>query len=362
MKKNYFYAQSIAVCVAILLTNTVIISGILIQPMTFDTSLLTADGQFTEKSLPKFLAQAFNQKKLTDPSFSKEACIKAKDIAKKGGYNTEQLFLITTTCSTNPASLYIVKEAKDGVGEAEKLKQVANTTKFKDIIAPKVKKGLPTLSLPLAYFSYPDKQTTHYISAMPSAKGKAMSDLAVQYQKNKTPQNEELLKRAFFILGNETANFHNLFRKSSSKQLLGTVVAHGDFHLLNIFFDEIAGHTTFIDNETIALYLKQPVSPAKDICKPFYMPFNSTYDDFLETIKGINLKTWYEITLKNFVLGYAQAFPQNQQVQVLKELQTMFNKFELKDWVNFYDLEKVRKQYINPIFDELIKNATPKKK
>jgi hypothetical protein len=197
---------------------------------------------------------------------------------------------------------------------------------------------------------------------MPSAKGKAMSDWAMQYQKNKTPQNEELLKRAFFILGAETANFHNLFRKPNQQQLLGTTVVHGDFHLHNIFFDEITGHCTFIDNETIALYLKNPVSCAKDVCKPFYMPFNSTYDDFLATIKGIDLKIWYSITLKNFVLGYISSFSQNQQLQVLQELQKMFNEFEIKPWVKFYDLAKVRKECINPIFAELIKNATPKKK
>lgn len=330
--------------------------------MAFDTSLLQSNGQFTDTSLPQFLAQAYREKKLPNPNFSKADCLKAKDIATKGGYNTMQLFLITSTCNAGPASMYIVKEAKDGIGEATKLKEIENVAQFKEMIAPKIKQGLPSISLPLAYFAYPDKQTIHYISAMPCAKGKVMSELAHQYQKNKTAQNKEILNRAFLILGKETANFHKLFNKSEKNKILGTTVAHGDFHLHNLFFDEIGGHFTFIDNETIALYLKKRINPAIDICKPFYMPFNNTYDGFRSEIEGIDLKMWYDITLKNFVTGYISIYPQNQQKQLLEELKKMFNEFDVPSWVGFYDLEEVRKKYINPIFDELIKSKDTKKK
>ena len=335
---------------------------VIIRPMMFDTSLLTNGGQFTETSLPQFLAQAYQEKKLNYPAFSNANCIKAKDILTKGGYNTLQLFLVTSTCSTEPASIFIVKEAKEGIGEATKLKEIEQVSQFKDIIAPKVKKGLPSISLPLAYFSYPDAQTLHYISAMPSAKGKVLSEWALKYTENQSAQNKELLARAFLILGTEASNFHKLFNKPGKNTILGTTVAHGDFHLLNLFFDEIGGHFTFIDNETIALYLKNRVNPAIDICKPFYIPFNTNYSEFLMKLNGIDLQTWYDITLKNFITGYIKTYAENQQKQLLQELKKMFNDFDVPSWVGFYNIEEVKNNYINPIFDNLIQSKATIKK
>src|SRR5579872_6109461 len=138
---------------------------VVIRPMIFDTSLLQGNGQFTENSLPKFLAQAYQEKKLNNLDFSKEACLKAKSLGTQGGYNTLQLFLVTSTCNSGPASLYIIKEAREGIDEATKLKAIEQLPQIKDITAPKVKPGLPTIALPLAYFSYPDKQAVHYIAA-----------------------------------------------------------------------------------------------------------------------------------------------------------------------------------------------------
>lgn len=339
---------------------------VIIRPMTFDTKQLTANGSFTEQSLPKFLAQAFKEQKLNDPNFSKEACIKAKSLGTQGGYNTLQLFRITSTCSNAQASLYIIKEARNGIDESTKLKVVSQLPGMKNIIAPKVSVGLPSVAMPLAFFSYPDKEAVHYIAAMPSAKGKALNDLIMQYQKQQTPQNKEMLSRAFNILGKETANFHKRFSKPVKGKIIGLTLAHGDFHLFNLFFDEIDGHFTFIDNETMAKSIKDRVSPSVDITKLFFMPFsiNNTYQQFRDLIKNIDLKTWNDIAVKNFALGYASAYPQNQQQQVLTELKAILNDpFDIK-WVDFDEdkLNQMRKKYINPIFDELIKNATSKKK
>src|SRR5579863_9171457 len=69
-----------------------------IKEITFDKSLLEPDGTFTEQSLPKFLAQAYQEKKLTNPDFSKEECLKAKKMDVQGSFNTLQLFQITSTC------------------------------------------------------------------------------------------------------------------------------------------------------------------------------------------------------------------------------------------------------------------------
>jgi len=339
--------------------NALAVDGIVVKKMNVDTSLLSPTGTLTESSLPKFLAQAFDEKKLTNLDFSKEACLKAKNLGTQGGYNTLQLFLVTSTCHAKEASMYIVKEARHGLDEALKLATVASFPKMKDLVAPNIAPGLPTISLPIAYFSYPKSESIHYLAAMPAAKGKDMATLIDKFRKDQSPQNRELLNRAFTILGKETANFHKRFMKKEKAKIIGKTIIHGDFHVFNLFFDEIGGHFTFIDNETIADYLKNPASPAIDIRKLFFMPLsiNSTYQQFRDLIEGIDQQVWYDMALKNFVTGYKNAYPAAQQKEVLQELQKMFNEnFEIK-WVDFDNeqLTEIRKKYINPIFIELLK-------
>lgn len=337
---------------------TALSDDVIIRPVVFDTSQLTSKGEFTESTLPLFLSQAL----FNNPDFSKAECLKAKNIATQGGYNTSQLFLVSSICSGSTASIYIIKESKDGIGEATKLKEVANLPFIKDLIAPKVQPNLPSISLPIAYFAYADKEKVHYLSTMPSAKGKVLADIAMEWQQNQTDQKREHVARAFNILGKEIANFHKLSQKPVKGKIINDTTAHGDFHLHNLFFDPIGGHFTFIDNETIALYIKNKVNPSIDLCKPFFMPFNNTYQGFLMTIDGIDLKTWYNTTLKPFITGYVSTYPEKQRMDVIKELKSMFNTFQVPEWVQFYDKEEVMNDIINPIFNELLTPTTVQKK
>lgn len=332
--------------------------GIVIKNMTVDKSLLGQNGAFTEISLPKFLAQAYNEKKLNNNDFSKEACLKAKNLGTQGGYNTLQLFLVTSICHPKEASMYIIKEARSGLEEATKLKTVAKFPKIKELIAPNVVPGLPSIALPLAYFSYPDTKAVHYLAAMPAAKGKDLATLITQFKNDQSPQNREMLNRAFTIIGKEAANFYKRFMKPVKGKIIGLTVVHGDFHMFNLFLDLIGGHSTWIDDETMEHSLHNLMSPAFDIVKLFFMPFsiNSTYQQFRDLIEGIDLKTWHDIAVKNFVIGYKDTYKPAEQQQVLQELKQMFNdKFTIK-WVDFedYQLSDLRKNYINPIFDELM--------
>ncbi|HLC07588.1 MAG TPA: hypothetical protein VJJ26_05410 [Candidatus Babeliales bacterium] len=341
------------------LLNSLSSDGIVIKKMNVDASFFNESGILTETSLPKFLAQAFSEKKLTNMDFSKEACLKAKNLGTQGGYNTLQLFLVTSTCQPTAASMYIVKEARHGLDEAIKLATVAEFPKMKDIVAPKIVPGLPTISLPVGYFSYPKNNAIHYIAAMPAAKGKDLATLINKFREDQSEKNKELLNRAFLILGKETANFHKRFMQAEKGKKLGKTTVHGDFHVFNLFFDEIGGHFTFIDNETIANSLKDRVSPSVDLVKLFFMPFstNQDYQQFRDLIQGVDLQTWYSIALKNFVTGYKDAYPANEQKQVLQELQKIFNDPFQIAWVDFYDeqLKEMRAKYINPIFTELLK-------
>ena len=104
------------------------------------------------------------------------------------------------------------------------------------------------------------------------------------------------------------------------------------------------------------------MNPAIDICKPFYIPFNTNYSEFLMKLNGIDLQTWYDITLKNFITGYIKTYAENQQKQLLQELKKMFNDFDVPSWVGFYNIEEVKNNYINPIFDNLIQSKATIKK
>lgn len=331
--------------------------AVVVRPMQFDISLLGPKGIFTETSLPQFLAQAFKEKKLANPDFSKAECLKAKNLGTQGGYNTLQLFLVSSTCAPSQASMYIVKGAREGLDEAIKLKEVENIPKMKEIIAPRVVAGLPSIALPLAYFSYPDASGLQYIAAMPAAKGKVLSELVTNFNKDQSPQNKEMLIRAFTVLGKETAQYHKRFAKPVKGKVIGDTIAHGDFHFFNLFFDPIGAHYTFIDNETMAKSIKERVSPAVDLVKLFFMPFsiNSAYQQFRDLIDQIDLRVWFEVALRSFVIGYLQAYNQNEQKKAREELQKMFNDPFYIPWVDFYEeqLQELRAKYINPIFKQL---------
>jgi hypothetical protein len=332
----------------------------MVQSISLDPSLLQADGKFTENSLPKFLAQAFNEKKLTDKSFSKQACLKAKSLGDQYGDNTLQLFLVTSTCDTGPASMYIVKESRNGVEEAANVQKIENVPGIRDIIAPKVQPGLPTIALPLAYITYPDKNTLHYIAVMPSAKGKTLGDIIATFNSEPSDYNKERVKRAFHILGSTIANFHKKFSVPTKGKLLGNTIAHGDFHPFNLFFDEIGGHFTFIDNETMEKAIQKRVSPSVDIGKLFFMPesLNGPYQLF-RIFGSIDLPTWITIAVQSFVTGYANAYKNSQQNQVYNELKNMFNQhFDMP--VADKTTQQEQTQFRNAI-NQMFKNITTKK-
>ena len=324
----------------------------------FDKKLLTPDGNFTEESLPKFLTEAYREKKLKDDTFSKEACLKAKDIGSQGGMQTSQLFLVTSLCQPTQAAMYIIKESTSGLHELEHLQAIEKFPGMKELVAPNVVAGLPSIALPFAYFSYANGGM-HYIAAMPAAKGKPLTAVMIDFRDNPSPQNTERLGRAFRILGKELSAFHKRFMKPEEGRILGNTIIHGDFHPFNIFYDEIAGHFTFIDAESMSRSLHHPTNPVADILELFVVPFTinkNEFQNFRDLIKGVDLKTWWNVTLKNFLLGYIEPYAPTQRKQVLQEMKKMFNDdFKIFGWAEFNDaqIKNIQNAVINPIFEEL---------
>ncbi len=173
--------------------NTLYSNTTVVHKMAINPALIKSNGNLTEDGLASILAQAYDEGKLKNKDFNAKQCLEVKSLGSGSGYNTVQLFRVTSTCTpSTPPLLYIVKESKKGLTESTHLKQIEEYPGMKDLIAPKIVKGFPTISLPFFYFSYhPHHQNIHYIATMPEQK--AMSYL--NYSLNSAIINQEQMQK-----------------------------------------------------------------------------------------------------------------------------------------------------------------------
>lgn len=336
--------------------DTLAQNNLIIKQMKTDKTFFSSDGSLTK--LAQMLNQAFKEKKIINKAFNDEKCLKVKNLGKGGGYNTLQLFLVSSTCSGKEEN-YIVKEPRDGVLEAKQLSLVAESPTLKDLAVPSMVAGLPSLALPISYLSYTKDKKPHYLVIMPAALGTDLAALTLKFKKNQSKENRDLLASAFLKLGEEVGQWHKRNMKTTGGNKIGKTVVHGDFHPFNIFYDANKNHVTFIDNESIASSLKEPGNVSTDLIKLFFMPFsiNDDYAQFRDLIEGIDLKTWFDISLKNFITGYKKAYAKSEQTKLLQELKDIFIKPFSITWVDFNEdqLDNLRKEHFVPLFNELAK-------
>lgn len=328
-----------------------------VQAVRINKNLLDEKGMLLETSVPQFLVEAAKINPQAMEDFSRPDCIKAKNILKgEGGYNTLQLFIVTSSCKGTESS-YIIKESRDGDTEAAKLIDIENHPGMKELRVPHPPDGLPTLALPIAFFSYKYDKTPHYISVMQTAKGKMFCNLIAEFNKDQSPANRERVKRAFTLLGKQLALFHAKFMEKKPGKILTKTIAHGDFHCYNLFYDEQDGHFTFIDNESMERSLVPLAKPQDDLVKLFFSHFsiNRSYQRFRDLLAQIPLKLWFDTAFKSFNEGYASAYPVADRTQVLHDLRDAFNSPFKIPWMDFdkAQLDELRRLYINPIFDAL---------
>ena len=331
---------------------------IVIDRVTFDQNKLV-NGLFTERSLLEFLVQAYNEEKLPFIEFSNINCLKAVNLYKGdnlSGFQTSQLFLVTSTCNPQgPAEQFIVKGIAKGIDEAKRLERLKNYPGIAPLISPREIQGFPSLSIPIAYFVYPYQNTQHYISKMPLAPGKQFVDYIEEYKKNPSAQNKKRLARAFQILGKELANFQKRFMQPEPNKILGKTIVHADLHWLNIFYDENAGHFTFIDNETMESSLNNRRNASIDIIQIFF--FAQLDGLFAQWLQGIDQNQFYNMAVTNFVEGYISVYPENQRLALIKELKNILNNYNSAGHVSWsaQKLSPIRQGGINPAFEALIK-------
>jgi hypothetical protein len=116
--------------------------------ITFD-----AQGNFKEAAIPGFLAQAFKDGVLTNPDFKDASCITAQDIIGEKGFQTRQLFMVSSTCSGQKKD-YVLKEIASGTAEILRLTQSVLIPELIPYIFPNYVPGYPLFIMPTAYISY----------------------------------------------------------------------------------------------------------------------------------------------------------------------------------------------------------------
>jgi hypothetical protein len=333
-----------------------------VHKMNIHPSLLKSNGNLTENGLASILAQAYGEGKLKNKNFNKKECLKVESLGSGSGYNTVQLFLVSSTCTPSlQPLLYIVKESKKGLTESTNLKQVEEYPGMKDLIAPNVVKDFPTIALPFFYFSYhPHHQNIHYIATMPAAKGSVLFDLLNEFRDDQSQKNADRIKKAYHILGKELGNFHKRFMQPIPGKKLGKTVAHGDLHVHNIFYD--GEHFTFIDDETMIRSFKKLKVPKIDFMRLIFPPFssNDTIYQFKEIIKGVKPGTYLNLTLTPLIKAYISVFPAQDRKQLLHDLREIFTTDIKADPLNFDPdyIKEIVTKYINPIFDNIEKTLS----
>lgn len=325
-------------------------------------------GDLIEGGVNAVLAQLHAEKKLKGEAFTKQSCMNAKNIGSKGGYQTRQLFLLTSTCKPHETLQYIIKEpATDH--EIDALKAIAAYEPLKPFIAPNKRKNFPILALPIAYFSYPAEGKTHYIEIMPRAKGESMFDLVAKFRDNQTPANLVKIKAMFRNFGKQRSLFHRRFMVTPEEaakhedemhnKIIRNTITHQDLHYNNAFYDEKTGELWFIDLESMNNSLHHPTSPWKDLTEPFWLQFTTNFPNFAGLIKGINVDTWIDISLKEDMEGYLESYTPAERVQAIEELRKMYMDLSILGWGE-WDQKQLPdlKKKVNAVFDQLKKQNT----
>lgn len=327
-----------------------------IKKVRFPTNQLP-EGRFSEVSLPRFLAAAYDQHAITSPDFKDVKCIKVKNLLTKGGFNTAQLLKVTAGCGAL-AHDYILKEATDALGEAVNLEAVKNHPGINTISAPSERDGFPTLALPIAILSTVGDHP-HIVTLSPLAKGEEFCNFMQKHKNLTTKADESAVEKAYFELGRELTNLHREYK-----------LVHRDLKCLNLFYD--GQRFGPIDLETMAASFQEPercdAQGDDGKCKVRASDGSQDYEKILfgnysrnesseirHIFDGVDLSRWYNASFASFLKGSIETYPVARRREALAELRRTFS----ADFAGFsmeYDQDKineVRTKYLIPIMDKV---------
>lgn len=311
--------------------------------ITFD-----AQGNFIESAIPNFLAQAFKDGVLSNPDFKNASCISAQDIISEKGFQTRQLFMVSSTCS-GKKSEYVLKEIASGTAEILRLTQSVLIPELTPYVYPNHVSGYPLFIMPTAYISYRYNNKDHYLALMPKSEGIKISSLVELYKRKQI--SKEKIEKIFYEIGHALAKFHNKFmdeykNKAKPGTVLTPTIVHGDAHQANIFYDEKTNTVILIDNERIITYL--PTTPAWELRYLFFTTFELFTPTTIKKDQPF-FNDWIYLTMKSFMKGYMSIYPKHQWKQIINEVLT--------------DLQENKQRYekyeepMNRVFNELKKEA-----
>lgn len=312
-----------------LYNTSVVIKKIEKEGISFDSK-----GDLTEQGVKTFLEKAYREGKLPYEDFKSVACTKVQDIfAQKKGFQTAQLFLITSNCDSKPSS-YILKEMKQKYSEVKNLAKFFEFKKLDDLIWPNHIKNYPSLAIPFAFFQYND----HYLSLAPTASGRELDSFILDYFLSPTQENRKRVEQAYFDIGYALSKFHQRFRKNQN-DILGLTIVHGDLHHKNIFYDAATHQVILIDNEDIPFSFENLQSPIEDIA---FLILSPGWSDILipqEIRSKVKPTSLIELIAVPALKGYISAYQKkdwsvlfNRLVEGIKENKhrgiNMYNKFK----------------------------------
>lgn len=237
----------------------------------------------------------------------------------EGGAQTLQLFLIKEADTPK----YILKGMKKGEEEVKNLEIIRNSKINQLALDPnKIQRAKPALALDVNNFSYTDKKgAEHTASLIHLAGGKDLAKIIFDWTNH--PEDKEkknLVNLANYRLGNNLGLIHKDFMIPLGK-VFGKTYVHGDLHPYNIFYDFKNDRIIFIDCESFSISIANPRDPSVDIMKFFGRLIASSLDKkHAYVTKLVSKDDFYENTVKQFVLGYINAYHPEKQQEVFEKL------------------------------------------
>jgi hypothetical protein len=296
-------------------------------------------------------------KELVEPD-----CLHVEPLTERGFF-TGQLFGITYRSACLPGvqaggqddflPLYVLKETKNWGRENDHFKKINNSSLTAEKVVTREllknyhkspENDLPRIAFSDATIVLSTSKKDRYFSFMQMARGKSIHDylvgLGVSLYLDRTDKEKRLeqARRMFRSLGRSSANLHikyqwNRYPRPNNGQLLPTSMAHGDFHASNIFYNAESDEVSFIDIETFAFSIEEPVVGASDLTDFYWLHTNKTVARAVSPQLKVHHEylipdqEWHDLW-HHLLLGYLEAFDKiktrEERIQLFAELKNQF--------------------------------------
>ncbi len=349
-----------------------------VQHVNIDPGVFSLNnGTLNEATAVILLNKAYQQNLLNQDGqhFPNPNCIKAKDLGG-GGAQTLKLFAIqkSDACIKDGSpshhdyqTIYILKEMSKGATEANNLAAVKNS-ELSALDAAKAKaEGLPIIALHNQLLDYQDSnKKNHVLTLLYAAEGhevKSLQNQLAAFHRGESTNFAEYeplrarLSNSFYMTGKALGRMHYKYMEPAGA-IFGKTHVHADLHMENVFVQ--GEKVTFIDNETFTISLNNKQSISVDIMR--FLLFTIAHPSQRYRHSGdIPADVWRQIAITPFIKGYIAGYPENKKQKVTQKLKELFLNISERELTEVWRggnsslLEKAKKEYLIPAFNELNK-------